>query len=30
MGGAYAFSLIGFSGKVPGGGNTEDTRYKLQ
>ena len=27
MGGAYAFSPIGFSGKVPGGGNTEDTRY---
>ena len=26
MGGAYAFSPIGFSGKVPGGGNTEDTR----
>jgi predicted porin len=28
MGGAYAFSPIGFSGKVPGGGNTEDTRYE--
>jgi predicted porin len=27
MGGAYAFSPIGFSGKVPGAGNTEDTRY---
>ncbi len=29
QGGAYAFSPIGFSGKVPGGGNTEDTRYNL-
>jgi predicted porin len=28
MGGAYAFSPIGFSGKVPGAGNTEDTRYE--
>jgi predicted porin len=27
MGGSYAFSPIGFSGKVPGAGNTEDARY---
>jgi predicted porin len=26
MGGSYAFSPIGFSGKVPGAGSTEDTR----
>jgi predicted porin len=27
MGGAYAFSPIGFSGVVAGGGDTQDTRY---
>jgi len=27
MGGAYAFSPIGFSGVAAGGGDTEDTRY---
>jgi predicted porin len=26
MGGSYAFSVIGFSGTTPGGGNTEDAR----
>ena len=26
MGGSYAFSPIGWSGKVPGAGSTEDTR----
>ena len=27
MGGAYGFSLIGFSGKTAGGGDTEEARW---